>query len=353
MKHKLHLLPIACLLTFMFAACESSTNPPGNTITVAPSPALFVVNEGNFTHNNSSLDVVLFKADSIKSGQTDTILDHNVISGMGEGNDVLISGNHLLVLDFGSNTLQVMDADSLKSLATISFGQDAPNKMALISSNLLIVTRRTTNSAAIVDLTKNAIVDTVPIGGASIAVAVLNNKAYITSGDSEYTGPFQLNVVNLSTYQVEKTIPLPQSPEQAIADSANGDVIIGTATDYASVGPKFYFVNTSSDAITDSLSAGNVNDDAELTTGGKHFIVLNQYVYPLSGPTHILPNPLINAGKTLFYKGFYNAAANDLYLGEYNFNIANGKVDVFDGTTGAAKWSFITGIGPAHFAFYH
>jgi hypothetical protein len=349
MKNKFLFLSIVILLSNLLASCESSTNPPGNTITVAPSPTLFVVNEGNFGSQNSSLDAVLFKSDS---GKTDTIINHNVISKMGEGNDILIMANHVLVLDNGSNALYVVSADSLNTLATISFGLDAPNKMALISSNLLLVTRRNASSAAIVDLTKNAIVDSIPIGGASIAVAVINNKAYITSGDSEYTGPFHLNVVNLSIDQVEKTLPLPQSPEQAIVDSTNGDVIIGTATDYASVGPKFYFVNTSSDAITDSLSVGSVNDDAELTTGGKHFIILNQYVYPLSGPTHTLPNPLINAGKTLFYKGFYNAASNDLYAGEYNFNIANGKVDVYDGMTGAFKWSFTTGIGPAHFAFY-
>lgn len=362
MKHKLHLLFIAVVL--LFSACESATSPGGNAIIIAPAvPTLFVVNEGDYDHNNSSLDAVLFKPDTVKDTihntttiGTDTILDHNILSGMGEGNDVLVTGNHVIVLDNGANTLKIVNADSLTLLATIPFGLAAPNKMALIAPNMLFVTRRNgaaTRSAAIVDLTKNAIVDSIPLQGESIAVAILNNKAYVTSSDSGDAPPYLLNVVNLSTFQVEKTIPLPESPEQAIADSANGDVIIGAETDYVSIPPKFYFVNATSDAITDSLSVGAVNDDAELTTGSKHFIVLNGLVYPLSGPTHTLAAPLINSSSLLFFKGFYDATSNQLYVGEYNFNVANGKVDVYDGSTGTFKWSFATGIGPAHFAFYH
>jgi hypothetical protein len=347
MKHKLHLLPIAAMLLCLLSACESSTTTVNNPIIVAPSPSLFVVNEGNFGDKNSTLDAVLFRTDS---GKKDTTIDHNILpTGMGEGNDILIVGNHVLVLDYGSNTLNIIDADSLRLLSTISFGLNGPNKMALIGPNMLLVTLRSSTIAAIVDLTKNAIVDSGTIGEPVVAVAVLNNKAYITSGT--YNPPGHLNILDLATNKIIQRIWLRNTPEQCVADSANNQVIIGTAGDYDTVPPAIYFVNSASDSFVDSLVVGSPSSDGEVTIGSRHFLIIAGDVYPLSGPTHTLPNPLISS-KTTFYKGFYDAVANDLYLGEYNFNVAAGKVDVFDGMTGAAKWSFASGIGPAHFAFY-
>ena len=102
MKHKFHIISLTAVAALMIAGCESPTNPPSNIITVAPSPTLFVVNEGFFGHNNSSLDAMLFKTDS---GKTDTISDHNVLSGMGEGNDILLNGNRAIILDNGANSI--------------------------------------------------------------------------------------------------------------------------------------------------------------------------------------------------------------------------------------------------------
>ncbi len=347
MQHKLQLLSFAAVLSFLFAGCESATNTVNNPITVVPSNrTLFVVNEGAFTHSNSSLDAVFF-SDSVKA---DTIFEPDVLTQMGEGNDVLIVGNHVLVLDNGSNALNIVNADSLKLIASIPFGLNAPNKMALIAPNMLLVTQRNTTNAAIVDLTKNAIVDSIPIGEPVVAVAVLNNKAYITSGT--YNPPGHLNVVDLATNKIIQRTWLRNTPEQCVVDSVNNQIIIGTAEDYDTISSVIYFVNSSTNNIADSLVVGSPMSDGEVTIGSKHFLIIAGDVYPLGGPTHTLPTPFINS-TTTYFKGFYDATWDELYLGEYNFSAATGKVDIFSAATGTAKWSFATGIAPAHFAFYH
>jgi hypothetical protein len=344
MIKKLLTFGILAFFAGTLASCESSTNPSpaltisgGNDILIdgnkaivlangsnslyvvdlssvaTNDPALFVLNEGNFGKPNSSLDEVLFQ-------MGDTLFHRNFLP------------------------------DFSRVLATISFGLDGPNKMALIGTNLLLVTRRNTTSAAIVDLSKNAIVDSISLGEPSVAVAVLNNKAYITSGS--YSPPGHLNILDLSSMKITKKIWLRNTPEQAVVDSAHNQVIIGTSGDYDTIPPILYFVNSSSDNIDDSLVVGQPTDDGEITTGQKHFLIVSANVYPLAGPSHTLGAPLIAAAST-YYKGAYNGSDDALYLGVYDFTSGSGKVDVYNASTGTLKWSFATGIAPAHFAFYH
>ncbi len=364
-------LCIPTLALGMLASCETATTPPSTpvtdtTIVSSHDRALFVVNEGDFA--NGSLDVVLFHHvvsihDSASKSDTtttiDTIFHQGVLKNLGLGNDVLVNGNRAYVLDNGLAQIDVVDADSLKSLTAIPFGaSNQPNKMALIGPNLLLVTQRAATSAAIVDLSKDAIVDTIGIGEPSYAVAVLGGKAYVTSGDSSYAGPFQLNIIDLASRKVTAVLPLTGSPEQAIADSTTGQVIIGSAGDYAQQKPRLYYVRPSVDAIADSLVFGaDGKTDGELIAGPQPMIIIsgNSYdVFKLDETNHQLGADLIH-NSPHFYKGFYDATGNELYFGVYDFSSGGGKVDVYDGTTGTYRWSFSdpAGIAPAHFAFYH
>ncbi|MDP4198880.1 MAG: hypothetical protein Q8922_10940 [Bacteroidota bacterium] len=348
---------VALLCAGTLPSCSSTTAPPQSnliplaihdTIELASSDrALYVVNEGNFGKLNSSLDVVVFHS---RLTTSDTTIYHGVLAGLGAGNDVAFNGDELLVLDNGSNLLDLGSENPLQSMSALPMGVDMPNKMAVIGTNRLLVTRRASNSAAIVDLSQSAIVDSIPLGEPSVAVAVLNNKAYITTGS--YTGPWHLKIVDLVSHAVKKTIPLGGSPEQAVADSTSSNIIIGMIGDYATVSPQFYFVNATTDLIADSLTVGTPKDDAELTTGSKHFIIMGSDIYALNAPTHQLGASLVHASSPL-YKGFYDGSTNQIFAGLYDFTSGAGKVEVYDATTGLLKWSFATGIGPAHFAFYH
>lgn len=339
---------LALFCIFMLASCESSTTPPSKPITVVPSDrTLFVLNEGQFLHSNSSLDAILFHHDSTK---IDTIDNSSVLNKMGEGNDLIVIGHRAIIVDNSSNVINILDADSLRQVATIPMGLDAPNQIAVINSTTLLVTRRNTTSAAIVDLTTNAITDSIKLGEVSIAAAVLNGKAYITTSAAQYSGPYHLQIVNLSTHAVTKTMELPQSPEQAIADSANNDVIIGTSPIDTVHSPIFYFISASTDNVLDSLTTPK--GDPEITRGSKHFIVNGNVIFPLSGPTHTMPAPLLTAA-TWYYKGMYDATTDALYLGNAGDYQSPGNIDVYSAATGKLLWTRPAGIAPAHFAFYH
>src|SRR5580700_4826919 len=117
MKHKLQLFAAFILLSFVIAGCESATTNDNIPVTPAPSNrTLFAVSEGGYGSNNSRLDAILFQHDS---AGYDTLDKQGVLTGMGEGNDILLAGNHVVVLDNAANSIYIVDADSLRKLATI------------------------------------------------------------------------------------------------------------------------------------------------------------------------------------------------------------------------------------------
>ena len=67
--------------------------------------------------------------------------------------------------------------------------------------------------------------------------------------------------------------------------------------------------------------------------------------------TRTLANAAFVSRGLAYYDGGYDLTTDELYLGQQSFSGAS-RVDIFDGTTGAFKRSFLAGIAPAHFAFY-
>jgi hypothetical protein len=348
MKHKLHLLSIAALLSCLLASCESPTITTQPPITVIPSTrTLFAVSEGDGS-NSSTLDAILFHHDS---AGYDPIDDLRILSGMGEGNDILINGNRAIVLDNGANSIYIVDADSLMKLATIPMGMDGPNKMVLIGTNLLLVTRRGQTSAAIIDLTQNAIVDTIGIGEPSIAVAVLNNKAFITGG--VYNGIDHLHIIDLNSRKEIASSLLLSGAERAVADSASGQIVLVSDGVYpAVVAPRIYWINAASNALVDSASAVDKNALITLTTGGRVSLIENGTLRALDNVHHAIGAPILSTS-IVYYEGIYDSTSNAYYLGNAGKFANNGTIDAYNASTGALLWSRTAGIAPAHFAFYH
>ena len=353
MNTKLHFLGVFLGLTFVLASCKSSTAPQGvspvlisggNDLLVTGERAVVLANGSNTLYTIdlsqiSATDRSLLILNEGNFGKTNSSLEEDLLHRAGANTDTILEQNIL--------------PDSVHDvLGSIPMGLDAPNKMALIAPDTMLVTRRNTTSAALVEINTSRLADSIPLGGVSIAVAVLHNKAYITTGATEYGGPFHVVVFDLASRKIVKTLLLPESPEQAVADSTSGTIIIGTSGDGSTTSGKLYFINATSDAITDSLTPGTPADDPELTTGSKHFLIMGPKIYPISGPIHQLPPPIID-GATAYYKGMYDVASDALYLGNPGDYSNPGELDVYSASTGKLLWSQSAGIIPGHFAFYH
>jgi len=244
----------------------------------------------------------------------------------------------------------VMNADSLKNPVMISMGMDAPNKMAVIGSNRLLVTRRNRTSAAIIDLSANMIVDSIVLGEPSIAVAVLDNKAFITGGTYNTIG--HLHVIDIpSLHQISSTV-IGTDPERAVADSASGQIILGCDGIYQTTSPKIYWVNASNNSLADSANAASDSVSITFTSGGRVSLIENGILRILDNVNHVIGTPILS-NSISYYEGYYDSTSNAYYLGNAGDYTNPGTIDAYSATTGALLWSRRAGIAPAHFAFYH
>jgi hypothetical protein len=335
-----HLIALLSLLflSLTLASCESTTAPNTTDNAIVKKPSVFILNEGQFGKSNATLDAISL---------SDFGILHNLAGGvLGDiGNDIKIINGGIYICLNGSNKILVIRPDSCIKLDSVTNSVFAPNQIAQVSGTRAIVTQLFTSNALIMDLQSNKIIGALPLGAGNSGIAVLNNRAWISSGSDS------LNVVDLNTLQPTNIIHVGGNPQNVYADSLHDQIIVLGSGDYNTQAPGVYWVKATTMQKTDSTTVGNVGDQIGGVLGKDKFYV----IYPNRIATYDLTTHALLADNFIggtYYQGGYDAVNNELYLGNTKAYKAAGIVDVYDATSGGLKRSFTCGIAPAHFAFY-
>ncbi len=348
MTYRFHVLLLLLATVGALASCESTTGttpaPFDSTIVNTGDRALFIVDEGHFQSNNSSMDAIVFRTTTA----VDTVSHKDVLTGLGEGNDIWLVGNRAYILDNGGQIV-IANADSLKKIGSIPLGITQPDKMALIGAGRFVVTERSGSSAKVVDVNAAKIVDSLPVADGSVCVGVLAGKVFITSEPSTSRG--SMSVFDANSKALINTISLDANPEDLVVDSVHNQIIVGCSGDYNMVAPSAAFIDASNLAVKKKITLGAVGDQFAFVLGPQLYVLVSSAALVVDLSTYANAAVPIPGGNS-YYNGIYDAKTNALYLGRTNYTSA-GTVDVFDATSMKIRWSFKTGIAPAHFAFYH
>jgi len=339
---------VLLLLTVAFASCESATAVNDqrfdSTIVNATDHALLVVCEGN-GHQNGSLDALILRP----TPKMDTIVRRNILQGEGFPNDVDIIGNRAYVLEDQTGTLDIIDADSLKKIGSISLGQTNPNKMTRYGATSFVLTERNSARLMVVDVAQKRVIDSVSIGLNGAEVGILNGKAYVTI--SPYQLPGGIEMVDVGAHQVLQTRTLVSAPEILLVDSVHNQIIVGSTGDFAQIAPVIYFLDPTTLAIKDSLALSTPGSLGSMILGDRLYALIGNDIIPIDLTTHALQTGLLTQKKK-YYDGIYDSRNNQLYVGPLDYD-SEVSIDVIDAVTGVVKWSFPSGIGTGAFAFYH
>lgn len=348
MKHTTRTL-LAVLLTalcsFNLISCESTTDT-GNGPTPVTNRSVFVLNQGGFGKTNASLDVISLKTDSVQS---------NVLPHLGDvGNDIkLINGKLYVVLD-NSQKIEVLDPSTLKEVTAITFPAGSiPTKIEQISANEAVVSDGgyvNTTEMYVIDLATNTITSRITVGTSTGGLATLNGSLFATTSTNE------LLQINASSKSVTGRTPAGDVPMYAIADSGHNKVIVFSAGNYfpSKTPGSIRWINPNSLALTDSIMVDTNTYIAALVpalSAKKMFILYGAGVGVLDLDTKKITTTTFIGTSKSFLGGTYDASTNELYLGTGDFS-SNGKVEVYDATTGALKRSYNAGIAPSFFTFY-
>ncbi len=131
------------------------------------------------------------------------------------------------------------------------------------------VTNRSTGNVSVIDTSTNAVVATVPVGGAPIAVAITPNAAfaYVTNLSTD-----NVSVINTSTNTVVATVPVGDGP-QGVAITPDGAFAYVTNSGSNSVS----VINTSTNTVVATVPVGNFPVGISITPDGTRAYVVNSF----------------------------------------------------------------------------
>ncbi len=190
---------------------------------------VFVVNQGNFSENNGS--VSFFKRED-KDAKLDVFSDVNGRTVAGGVTDFAeIGGKGIVLVDKyqSADLIEIVEAGTLKSLATISKDVANPQHVIKVASNKAYVScwgelnsdySYNDGYILVVDLSTNTVTKTIKTGKGVGILRLINSEVYALNSEGT-----TVTIIDASTDAVKQTVEIGDLPSGLEAD-ANGKLWI-------------------------------------------------------------------------------------------------------------------------------
>ncbi|HYW35477.1 MAG TPA: DUF5074 domain-containing protein [Balneolaceae bacterium] len=210
------------LATFIISGC--SNNSTGNKSLLPTTGSVYVTNAGNFSQSNGS--ITSFDA---QTGKTDTVafklVNKRPFAGLIQS--ARIFGNKFYIVSNRTDKIEVTDAKTLESLATISMA-DSPTAFQKVSDSKAYATTLNNNtlvdSVSIINLSSNEETDQrIAVGNQPSDIVKVNSKVFVSNagGVQPNSADSTISVINTNTDAVEDTITVGYDPVQMAVDGLN------------------------------------------------------------------------------------------------------------------------------------
>jgi YVTN family beta-propeller protein len=245
-----------CLIA-LFAACDDMKDAPAPIdlpFTPGETGKMYVLSEGLFNMNNSTLSLLNFNNRSINS---DFFLYQNN-RGLGDtGNDMKAYGSKLWIVVNVSSQVEVMDLNSGISIKRIPFFN--PNNVArqpryiTFSGNKAYVCSFD-GTVARIDTTTMAIEAVTTVGRNPDGITVANGKLYVSNSGGLDMPNYDntVSVVDLNTFTETKKIEAGINPYKLEADS-NGDVYVVSRGNNGNIKAKLVRIDSKTDEVAETF----------------------------------------------------------------------------------------------------
>jgi YVTN family beta-propeller protein len=206
---------------FLIAGCTSSPTAPEPAIGTVTT-GVYIVNEGNFTRNNSTLSLYLPDSNKV---YPDIFAATNGRPLGDVANDMVLSGDRGYIVVNNSQTIEVISLLDQRSVGTFVVpGSKSPYKLAIVNSSKAYVTNLYDNSLTEFDPTSLQIIqERIVVGNNPEGIALANGKLYVCN--SGLGADSTVTVVDPTEDLAVNTITVGRSPSE-IAVDANGDLVV-------------------------------------------------------------------------------------------------------------------------------
>ena len=270
MRNKVLYLSTKCCCLFfallVFASCDDleSVVPEISTSIETSTGGLYILCDGNYSLNNSTLALYNFHKGSLNTDYFQTINGRK----LGDtGNDLQRYGSRLYVVVNASSQLEVLDARTGKSIRQIPLFNGTvarqPRYVAFWENKAYVCSFDGT--VARIDTATLEVEAFLTVGRNPDGITASRGKLYVSnSGGLDYANATgydrTVSVIDVSTFTESKRIAVGINPGKIKADSF-GYVYVASRGDYKSVNAVWQCIDTNTDQIVETYDLSVTNFD--------------------------------------------------------------------------------------------
>lgn len=333
-------LSIGALSTF--TACSPEQEQPdfghyGNGV--------FVVNEGQFNVGNASLTHYR-RSDAYITSDVYTTANQVPLGDVAQS--MTIAGDHGYIVVNNSGKVEVVKWRDMSHLATIT-GLTSPRFLLALGNGRAFVTDFASSYMAVVDLTTNAKIDSILVGGWTEEMVLLNGSVYVAA-----TGTGRVLKIDPSTNAILAEVTIGNEPTSMAVDANSKLWVVTNDTYPADERSRILRLNPSDLSIEASITmvtlANNPNDLA-MSKDGQSLYFIDGQIFKLPIDQLLIPaDPFISLGSTYPYSIDVDPVTGNIFVGDGADFQSNGTVKVYD-SQGQLQGSFASGVIPGGFCF--
>jgi YVTN family beta-propeller protein len=350
-KNLLYGLILTCIIiTFTSCSKDDNNNP---VTTPETTTGMFILNEGVYGHNNSSLSYLDFKTSTVTQ---DVYASENSTASLGDdaNNMVILNGKGYIAVD-NSNKIEIIDIATFKSLGYVDLGSNSdPREIYMKDSTAGYVTSYTGKVIKFNPTTK-AIVKTIEVGSKPEGIVESNGKLFVANSGFGYANT--VSVIDLSSDNVVSTIKVGTNPRTVIKGDDNNIYVVCTGSFSDTTGRGGVFkIDYNTLAVDDSIAV-YANPGEGCFVGNDILTINSNGVVRVNLTNHTVSSPIITGTKVNSYFGIiysiaYDKTTQTIYCGNPKDFNQNGEVVAFS-TDGTEKARYAAGgINPGTLLIY-
>ena len=310
---------------------------------------LFILNEGLFQQNNSTLSYYNFKDGTF----TENIFLNVNHRGLGDvGNDLQRYGSKLYIVVNNSNIVEVVDAKTVQSLKTINLNGKQPRYITFLDNKAYISCFD--GDVVRIDTAALEVEATVHTGPNPDGICTCNGKIYVSNsgGLSAPNYGNTVSVIDPASFTVTKDITVAINPTR-IKSYNNRYVYVVSNGDYGTVPYTFQKIDCQTDEVVKTYNLEVLNFEIHQNLAYIYTYNFNTmtsaWISVLDLETdEIVKEQFISDGTQLKtpYGIKVNPLNGDVYITDAGTFTTNGDIYCFD-KNGKKKFSFEGGLNPS------
>ena len=298
------------LFSFFIIAASCSKDPDIITGYNSSDNGVFILNEGNFGGGTGSLSFYSYNSDTVYNN---LFQDKNGWPLGDVAFSMVIKGEKAYIIVNNSGKIEVVDKNSLASVATIS-GLNSPRNMSFTGDNKAYVTSMYSDSLAILNTSSNTISGYINLKRSSESIVTIGTKSYVAN----WVGGNKISVINTLNDQVVDSIEVGIEPESMVKDKNDKLWVLCNGGWMRQNFAELDMINTEINEIEKRLIFPAVTDSPsclQIDGAGENLFYIENGVRRMNtGGTSLPSTAMIPQTAQYFYKIGINPVNSDIFI---------------------------------------